>query len=155
MDEGWTFTILPWQAEKTWPTLPDFVQRALNVGNGVTSDLTEFQVAIQMSESFEGMQDPNWAVAESISKRGNPRCASYIGSIRTLVEQFGGGAGAPLIREQDSFAKTLQESRRLGEDFLCSSAVCAYKATNGPHHWSTHPDPHTTDSPILRSTSHY
>ena len=33
IEEGWEWTVLPWQVERTWPQLPDLAQRALNASN--------------------------------------------------------------------------------------------------------------------------
>ena len=121
LEEGWAFCILPWQVEVTWPTLPEFGQRALNAANAVASDATEWEVAITMSETYENMIDPNWELAMQAALSSNPTCELYGDSIQQLVEKFSGGSGAPLIHEQDAFVKTMGENRRLGETF--SSAI--------------------------------
>ena len=121
LEEGWLFDILPWQVEKSWPSLPEFIQRALNAANSVATDATEWEVAIAMSETFESMAEaPSWQLAMQAATAGNPRCAPYAASIRSLVQLYGGGSGAPIIREQDAFAKTLGAPWRgvhLGEEF--------------------------------------
>ena len=113
----------------TWPTLPEFGQRALNAANAVASDATEWEVAITMSETYENMIDPNWELAMQAALSSNPSCELYGDSIQQLVEKFSGGSGAPLIHEQDAFVKTMGENRRLGETF--SRAIV--KATFGEH----------------------
>lgn len=117
LDEGWLWDILPWQVEATWPSLPEFAQRALNSSNAVSTDATEWEVAITMGEWFNSMEEPSWALAEEAAAAGDPACVSYIGKIRTLVEKFGGGGEFPLIKEQEDFYKTLGANKRLGEGF--------------------------------------
>ena len=125
LEEGWYFEVLPWQTEVTWPTLPEFGQRALNAANSVATDATEWEVAITISETYENMDDPSWDLAVQAALAGNPSCASYGASIQKLVELYSGGHGAPLVREQDEFAKTMGESKRLGE--LFSNAIVETK----------------------------
>ena len=117
LEEGWHFLELPWQVEATWPTLPEFGQRALNAANSVATDATEWEVAITMYETYKGMDEGDWESAKQAALSGNPSCTAYGDAIKTIVEKLSGGAGAPLIHEQDEFAKTMGENRRLGETF--------------------------------------
>ena len=121
LEEGWEFLVLPWQVEATWPTLPDFGQRALNAANSVATESTEWEVAITMYETHHGMDEPDWTLAQQAALSGNPSCTAYGDAIQVIVEKFSGGAGAPLIHEQDELAKTMGDNRRLGE--TCSKAI--------------------------------
>ena len=51
--KGWEWTILPWQAEVTWPQLPDLAQRALNATNNVASLMSELEVCVTIAEFAE------------------------------------------------------------------------------------------------------
>ena len=53
--KGWLWTIVPWQAEVTWPHLPDLAQRALNASNNVASLMSELEVCVSISEFAELM----------------------------------------------------------------------------------------------------
>ena len=117
INEGWAFEILPWQVETTWSWLPEFAQRALNVSNSVGNDATEWETAITMNENYENMENPSWEMVVDAATAGNPQCSTYAWSIQKLVECYGGGTNVPYIVEQDEFAKTMSENRRLGEDF--------------------------------------
>ena len=117
LEDGWEFLVMPWQVEATWPNLPEFGQRALNAANSVATDATEWEVAITMHETHQAMDEPDWHLAKQAALSGNPSCTAYGDAIQTIVEKFSGGAGAPLIHEQDEFAKTMGENRRLGETF--------------------------------------
>ena len=79
-----------------------------------------------MAETFEAMESPCWDLAMSAATAGNPACAHYVKAIKKIVELYGGGVGAPLIRQQDAFAKTMGENRRLGEEFTTCIADVAF-----------------------------
>ena len=64
-----------------------------------------------MVEVCEGMEKPDWAVAQGAALAGNPSCMSYGNAIRTIAELYAGGPGAPLMHEQDEFVKTMGEHR--------------------------------------------
>jgi hypothetical protein len=117
IQEGWTFEVLPWQVEVTWPLLPEFAQRALNASNSVSSDATEWEVAITIGETYSNMDEPNWDLAVDSAAAGAPQCLPYIQSIRKLVSDYGGGPSFPIILEQEEYYKTLGENKRLGEEF--------------------------------------
>ena len=111
IEEGWEFIVLPWQVGATWPQLAEFAQRALNASNSVATDATEWEVAITMVEVCEGMEKPDWALAQGAALAGNPSCMSYGNAIRTIAELYAGGPGTPLLHEQDEFVKTMGEHR--------------------------------------------
>ena len=99
LDEGCDCDVLTLQVEAIWPLLPEFAQRALNASNSVAADATEWEVGVTIGESHTNMDEPSWELAMDAAAAGNPQCLSYIGSIRGLVEVFGGGPGFPLILE--------------------------------------------------------
>ena len=55
LSTGWDVLAVAWQAEATWPALPEFIQRALNTMNGVAAEATELETAITISETFVAM----------------------------------------------------------------------------------------------------
>ena len=114
LEEERDVVVKPWQAEATWPDLPEFGQRALNAANCVATDATEWEVAITMYETHQAMDEPDWHLAKLAALSGNPSCAAYVDAIQTIVEKF----SAPLIHEQDEFAKTMEDNTRLGETFF-------------------------------------
>ena len=57
LSKGWLWTILPWQAEVTWPHLPDLAQRALNASDSVASLMSELEVCVSISEFSELMPE--------------------------------------------------------------------------------------------------
>ena len=126
LEVGWEFEILPWEVEKSWPTLPEFMQRALQAANSVAQDATEWETAIAMAETFEAMESPCWDLAMSAATAGNPACAHYVYANKNIAELYGGWAGAPLTRQQDAFAKTMGENKRLGEEFTTCIADVAF-----------------------------
>ena len=56
--EGWHWITLPWQAEKTWPLLCEFVQRALNVSVSVATEATEWEVASGWEKCIARWRNP-------------------------------------------------------------------------------------------------
>ena len=50
---GWTWTVLPWQAEVVWPLLPDLAQRALNASQNVACLMSELEVCVTIAEFAE------------------------------------------------------------------------------------------------------
>ena len=55
LNQGWLWTIVPRQAEVTWPHLPDLAQRALNASNNVASLMSELEVCVSIAEFAELM----------------------------------------------------------------------------------------------------
>eukprot|EP00959_Pyramimonas_sp_CCMP1952_P147825 3093784-Pyramimonas_sp.AAC.1 len=45
LTKGWRWTVMPRQAEVTWPRLPDLAQRALVASNNVASLMSELKRA--------------------------------------------------------------------------------------------------------------
>ena len=126
LEEGWDFLVMPWQVEATWPNLPEFGQRALNAANSVATDATEWEVAITMYETHQAMDEPDWNLAKQAALSGNPSCTAYGDAIQMIVEKFSGGVGAPLIHEQDEFAKTIWGKQKVGGDLL--EGNCLHRA---------------------------
>ena len=55
LSTGWEVLAVAWQAEASWPALPEFIQRVLNATNGVAAEATEMETAITISETFVAM----------------------------------------------------------------------------------------------------
>lgn len=122
---GWSWVIVPWQVESSWPQLPDLAQRALNAANSVASLPSEIEVASSIAEFAEIQQarigsdgSVDWASCVAAATGSNPPCSDYAHVIGMYVKLFGGGAGAPLLRYLDDFAKSFGANRTLGHEFF-------------------------------------
>ena len=100
MLKGWSWSVLPWQVEQTWPQLPDLAQRALNASNSVASVSSELEVASMIAE-FAQMQSTDsdgnveWSRCIEAATSSSPACADYVDVLGRYVRLFGGGTGAP------------------------------------------------------------
>jgi hypothetical protein len=129
---GWLWTVVPWQAEMTWPGLPDLAQRALNASNSVASQCSELEVASSIAE-FAGMQavagEVSWDRCIAAVAASNPPCSEYIGVVAEYVRLFGGGAGAPMVKYLDAFAKVYGENRKIGQEFFTAVTECSFSTS--------------------------
>ena len=121
-DSGWTFTIYPWQLEAAFPELPLLGQQALNAEHGCGSAPTEMETAATIGQ-WASMQRAagnlvDWQSAQDQAASSEPACKAYIHSIMAFVKKYGGGAGAPLIKFLDDFAKEYNVSLMLGAEFF-------------------------------------
>lgn len=131
--KGWTWVILPWQVEATWPSLPDLAQRALNASNAVASQASELETACAIAE-FAQMHraagaEADWQSCVAAAAASMPPCVDYIGVLGKYVRLYGGGEGAPLVRYLDDFAKQFGENRRLGQEFMTAVTETTFAAT--------------------------
>lgn len=81
LKKGWRWTVLPWQAEVTWPHLPDLAQRALNASNNVASLMSELEVCVSIAE-FAELMPPGSSFGDCVDavKMNQPPCqAGYSG----------------------------------------------------------------------------
>ena len=108
-----------WQAEVVWSELPNLCQGALNASHSVSSTSTELEVACSITEyaSVEGSEQTLESIIETVSL-SSPPCFSYIKKVAQYASEYGGGAGAPLLKILDRFAKNFGEHKTLGEKFL-------------------------------------
>ena len=123
MHEGWMWTIIPYDAERAWPKLPDLGQRALNATNNVASQASELEIASTIAafaeeEESSGRLPIDWAACTDRACQGNPPCKKYAALLGTFARMYGGGKGTPIVRQLDSFAKTLNQNLVLGEEYL-------------------------------------
>ena len=74
-------------------------------------------------------QGIGWALNEEYFKRtlftdaavaGVPPCAQYGYILKDLVKKYGGGAGAPKMKDLELISKKYGANKKLGEDFLCA-----------------------------------
>ena len=82
MHEGWMWTIIPYDAERAWPKLPDLGQRALNATNNVASQASELEIASTIAafaeeEESSGRLPIDWAACTDRACQGNPPCKRY------------------------------------------------------------------------------
>ena len=135
VQNGWTFTIVPWTAEKIWPSLPDLAQSALNAEHSTFSVASELQ-AMAMIAMHAGIGDKlDWDKAVTLTKASMPPCHAYLDMLCEFVKQYGGGAGAPMVRYLDAFAKAFGENKVIGEQFITSVVTLKFQAasTNFPY----------------------
>ena len=126
LEKGWTWVIIPWQADDEWPQMADIFQRALNASHEVASKSSELEVAVSIAEAAgDGAQEQDWVQATSVAISGNPPSAAYAPLLRKVAQDYGGGIGAPLLVRLDALAKLYGENKRLGEEFI--SAVVNMK----------------------------
>jgi len=72
--DGWEWTIIPWEAEVTWPGLADLAQKCLNANQNVASLMSELEVACAIAdyESDMSIEDCTEAIAMN-----NPPCKAF------------------------------------------------------------------------------
>ena len=130
LEKGWSWTVVPWQCEATWPTLPDIAQRALNASNNAASQASELEVAASIAEfaavhqQMHGQVDWGKCAAEATS--GLPPCIDYVSTIVIYVRLYAGGDGAPMVKYLDDFAKKYSGYKRLGEEFMKAVAETSF-----------------------------
>ena len=90
---------------------------------------SELQVVVSLSNrAYHAMAtggNPNWTKIKEEVKATQPPCADYLDTLCDFVALYAGGAGAPVVRFLEGFAKEFAGSRKLGEAFL--SAVNTMK----------------------------
>ena len=118
LEKGWTWQVITWKAEERYPGLAAFLQRALNAGNSVPNDMSEFEVMLCIIEHAALEEDDiDWKKCQDIATHGNPRCSQYKDYLMDFVKNYGGGVGAPIIHELNTFAAKHCGSPLLGEEF--------------------------------------
>ena len=76
LEKGWTWQVITWKAEERYPGLAAFLQRALNAGNSVPNDMSEFEVMLCIIEhAAQEEDDIDWKKCQDIATHGNPRCS--------------------------------------------------------------------------------
>lgn len=117
---GWEWRIISWEAEESWPKLPDLAQRALNAANSVASQPAEPEVMVTMV-SFMQEAAPSaeeWKSIEEATRQSAGVIGEYIEVVGQYVRQFAGGPGAPMVFFLDTLANNYGKKLRLGKDFL-------------------------------------
>ena len=133
LEKGWSWKIFQWQVGETWPQAADIIQRALNASHSVGASMSELEVAVTISDHVvmqiaQGLA-ANFEAATNEALGANPQCAGYANKLSTLVELYGGGAGAPVIRKLDDFAKKYAANRRMGEEFVSAVVDVKFSTT--------------------------
>ena len=114
MEKGYEWRVLCWEAEEAVPTLPDFLQRALNVTNSVAADCTELEVMTFIAEFGSTMKKLDWRKAIEATTAANPPCAAYADTLARFVQLYGGGPKAPIVKHLDYVAKQHSQNWALG-----------------------------------------
>ena len=115
IENGWEWTIIPYIVQKIWPQLPDLFQDALNVEQATFSMPSELQVVASLSNrAYHAMAtggNPNWTNIKEEVKATQPPCADYLDTLCDFVALYAGGAGAPVVKFLEGFAKEFAGSR--------------------------------------------
>ena len=122
LDEGWQVRKVNWEAEATWPFLPDLIQRACNAANDIPSPASELEVACSIATFAKNAahrgDTVDWGACMEAAIAASPRCGSYASVLKELAFKFGGGPDAPVIHMMDAFSNKYCPNVILGEDFL-------------------------------------
>ena len=141
LEKGWSWTVVPWPVEATWPSLPDLAQRALNASNSVASQSSELEVAASIAEfaalEQAGSGSIDWGRCGLAAVAGLPPCTGYVTTLVEYVRLYGGGPGAPMVVYLDEFSKRYGENKRLGEDFIKGVAETVFSASRRVPHLRT------------------
>ena len=118
-EQGWNWTVIPWQAQLQWPKLPNLVQGALNAINNTSSQQSELECCVTIA-LYDSQRSPENTFDECVAavRQNNPLCKAYLDKIGKLAQVCGGGEGVPLVRLMDRFQKTYGASKTLGNEFL-------------------------------------
>ena len=103
--KGMRFTIIPWQAEQIWPTMPDLAQSALNAEHAAFSMATELQAMAMIGINAKDGDQQSWNEAVSMTKASMPPCHEYLDTLAEFVKLFGGVAGTPMVWYLDIFCQ--------------------------------------------------
>ena len=124
---GLSWLVLQHEAERAWPGLSDFVQRALNVE--VRGARSEIEVATDMWKmallSLEKKQNPDWGQIEAEAAKALPPCAPYIRALSMYLQAHTGD----LLQDLSEFLKAFERnccSAALGGEFLQAVSELGY-----------------------------
>ena len=126
IQNGWTWTIIPYQAEVIFEWLPALFQEALNSDQTVMTEAGELQTMTMMSDTIE--KNPTMTKTDVINraKGSMPKCHEYLGTLYDFVKQFSGGPGAPLIRFLQGFCKEYGGNRVIGDTFFAAVTTATF-----------------------------
>ena len=109
IEQGWDWTTLPHTCQKIWPKLPDLAQDALNAEHATFAMASELQVMLSMANraaaSASKGDRPDRQKIKSDITASQPPCVDYLAILCSFVQQYAGGANAPVIRLFEGFAK--------------------------------------------------
>jgi hypothetical protein len=121
IEEGWTWTVVPFEIDEQYPVFAHIAQKALNSSNHVAQHTGELEVAIYLAniindEGFQGVEGWQDDAVQQITELCAP-CSSYARTILSFVCDYGGGSDASGIHFMDAVAKQFHASNVLGETF--------------------------------------
>ena len=135
LEQGWEWTIIPWQAHSCWPTLAHFIQGALNADNEVGEGASELEVAASIAAFAATAEksdvEPDWESCVSAAISAGPSCSSYACILKEYCRKYGGGPGSPMVMELDAYAKKHSMTLKLGEEFwraVVQTQICEANA---------------------------
>ena len=124
LDKGLKSFVLNWQCQYAWPRLPDFIQGALNTE--ARNQQSEIEIMLAMHEAMmhalDSGKDVDWKVIQSTAGHCLPKCAPYIPTLASYVQNNGGGITAELLKELSQHQNTFKcnqggVSRAMGSEF--------------------------------------
>ena len=118
-EEGWDWTVIPWDVDAQFPRFASAVQKALNGSNSASQEIGELDTAVHFADLMQAVGDePEWEKgALKSAKDSCMACASYANVLMDFCKLYGGGAGAPHICFIDSIYKGFNSKMLLGETF--------------------------------------
>ena len=118
-EEGWDWTMIPWDVDAQFPRFAKATQKALNGANSASTEIGELDTAVHFADLMTDIGDnPDWEKgALKSATESCMTCAPYSKVILDFVKLYGGGAGAPHIMFMDSIMKTFNSKMMLGEQF--------------------------------------
>ena len=89
----------------------------------MAAECSELEVASSISEFKElSGGSATWQECTEAAIAGNTPCAAYAHQLAKICELYGGGAGSPIIKKLDAFAKRFTANVKLGEEFVSAIA---------------------------------
>jgi len=126
--EGMMYFMIHKDAAKHWPSLPDFLQRALNItAENKRSELEVWFDMVKFSETYpEGAID--WDELQDVVAKTLPACAPYIPAMAEYLKAFGGS----LLWDLDQFLHAFPDGclAAWGGEFI-NSIVAGLKVRPG------------------------
>ena len=121
---GLTWTIIRWQIEPLCPEVANIIQSTENVGHSAARLETEWQIMFYIHAEACKMDPIDWKRVIRVVSSSKPAFRDRVPQLAEFVRVWSGGADACILREVDSFIKTLNFRRTVKPDtFQAFAAV--------------------------------
>ena len=119
LEEGWDWSVIPWDVDQLFPRFAKAAQKALNGSNSASTEIGELDAAVNLADLQTDLSDqPDWEkIALKSVQDMCMSCAPYSNVILDFVKLYGGGPGAPHITFMDSIGKTFNSNMVLGAQY--------------------------------------